>query len=105
MSAPDVTSRLLIQQLRRRVDALASTVGVLAAGGIGGGGNKFRILETAAEGTAGNWSAYDLLIVIADEDNAEPGFFRRNQSSTKDMDGTSGIQDAAGNKFERFTAT
>lgn len=103
MSAPDVTSRLLIQQLRRRVDALAATLGMLSASVAGL--SKFRILETSDEGAAGIWTAYDLLIVIADEDNLEPGFFRRNQTTTAAMDGVAGIQDAAGNKFERFTAT
>lgn len=103
MSAADQTARLLIERLRRRIDAVSATLGALSSSVAGL--SKFRILETSDEGVAGNWSAYELLIVIADEDNEQPGFFRKNNASTALMDGVSGIQDAAGNKFERFTPT
>lgn len=100
MSAADVPIRKVVKRLTRRLDALSATLGALAAQIQGV--DRFKIVETALEVETGDFSKYELLIIVADEDNEAPGLFRRKQDTTQPLDGVEAIQDLGGAKFERF---
>lgn len=103
MSAADVPLREVVKRLQRRVDALSAAIGALVAQLSGTA--KFTIVETALDVELGDYSKFDLLVVMADEDNAEPGLFRKVAVTGASLNGRDAIADVAGTKFERFVNT
>ena len=65
------------------------------------GNDRFKIVDTYITVQLGDYSKFDLLIVMSDY-HEESGLFRRLDATTKPTDGSAAIQDATGAKYERI---
>jgi len=94
MSACDYANRIDTERLKRRVNILMSAISALST--TVAGMQRFKIVDSYTTVAAGNYSAYDLLLVESNI-NGEPGLYVRGGSGT--VNNASTIADSTGQKF------